>query len=124
MMAFTISELSLLTSGSGADGTRAEEESGYTLSGVTQINSKNVWANLSHFCTSSSAACRGQSPSLLCKGGGAKVHVSAGVRQWRFGRHHMLSHTSPVTLTAAPSCLLGDERMGSSEAQRSLSAEP
>lgn len=38
-MAFTISELSLLTSGSGADSTQAVEELGYTLSGVTQINS-------------------------------------------------------------------------------------
>lgn len=37
-MAFTISELSLLTSGSGAESTQAEEGFGYRLSGVTQIH--------------------------------------------------------------------------------------
>lgn len=34
------------------------------------------------------------------------------------------SPQTPLTLTAAPSCLLGVEHTGSSEVQRSQSAEP
>lgn len=42
-MAFTISELSLLTSGSGADSTQAEEGFHYRLFGVTQIHTHDSW---------------------------------------------------------------------------------
>lgn len=73
MMAFTISELSLLTSGSGAE---REDKSNY-WSHTSQLSSKKSntfvkvmsWQNIlnvSYFYISSSVACRAQSPFLHC----------------------------------------------------------
>lgn len=92
----------------------------------------------SYFCIFSSVACRVRLPFLPCDEMKVRFTNSSYQRHVCGGRllcaligavrlnlmEHLLRPDQRLTLTAAPSCLLGVERTGSSEAPLSPSAEP